>query len=573
MADYDTNSADEDFFDEKEGGEEPSDIPIGKREIIFASPQKTIRELYTAYKEGELIVRPEFQRRFVWNIKDASRLIESILLDVPIPMIYSAEEKDSKEIIVDGQQRLISIFSFIDGIFPLENKTFWLRGLETLNELNGLKFNELSEENKKKIWKYFIPFTIIKKQSHEEIKFNVFERLNKGSVKLNDQELRNCTYRGEYNNLLRNLSEYKDFQFILNNPRLHSRMLDNELILRFFAFYHTPYWEYKSPMKQFLNREIIKHRNLDIKEAEKLRDVFKKSVESVKSIFGNRAFRRYVPGKEKDTNGGYELSKLNKGLCDVLMFGFTQYAKNQVIPFADAIREELLYLSTYDLEFVDAISGTGTDNTEKMHIKFKKWADSLKELLQDTKTSQRTFSVNLKRQIFDDNPICAICNQSIMTLDDSEIDHIEFYWRGGKTTPSNARLVHRFCNRSRKWKQDPSKLKDSEIQILEKERFSDKKEISCTLQEEYTIPILETLHEMGGRGKIKFILERIGEKMQSKFSSDDIKKLRGGSLRWENAACWQRLKMIKESLLKGDSPRGIWEITEIGKKYLANQKI
>ncbi len=100
-----------DLFDEKEGEDEPLDIPEGKRRIYTDTPKIRIGELFTEWKKGKLEVRPYFQRGFVWDIKKASRLIESVLLDVPIPMIYTAEEKDGREIVVDGQQRLISVFS------------------------------------------------------------------------------------------------------------------------------------------------------------------------------------------------------------------------------------------------------------------------------------------------------------------------------------------------------------------------------------------------------------------------------------------------------------------------------
>ncbi len=243
----------------------------------------------------------------------------------------------------------------MDGSFPAENKTFWLRGIEVLEELEGKKFTELSKIDQNKILRYSIPFTVIQKDSAEEIRFDIFQRLNTGSVQLNDQELRNCSYRGKYNELLRDLAENKDFQFILNNSRLKIRMLDCELILRFFSFYHTPYWEYKSPIKSFLNKEIIKYRNIEEKESSILKEAFKNSVELTKTIFGNRAFRRFEPGNKKDVNGSYELSKLNRGLFDIIMYGFSRYNKNQVMPYVDAVREELLWLETYDLDFIDSI--------------------------------------------------------------------------------------------------------------------------------------------------------------------------------------------------------------------------
>jgi hypothetical protein len=226
-------------------------------------------------------------------------------------------------------------------------------------------------------------------------------------------------------------------------------MLDAELVLRFFAFHHQTYLKYKAPMKQFLNNEIGQHTQLTQKEIEKLRTVFKKSVELIKIIFGIKGFRRMASGNDRDPNGGYKETKFNAGLFDVLMNGFTDYEKPQVIPYGDAIREELLWLSANDKEFIDVISGTGTDSTEKIQKKFEIWRRALKNILGYPRNEPRCFSLELKKQLFQNNPVCIICNQTIMGIDDAEVDHIDFYWRGGATIPRNARLTHRFCNRHR----------------------------------------------------------------------------------------------------------------------------
>jgi len=290
---------------------------------------------------------------------------------------------------------------------------------------------------------------VITKDSDSDVKFEIFERLNTGSVKLNDQELRNCIFRGSYNDLIKELSENNDFQFILNSQRLHERMLDCDLILRFFALYHNTHLKYKSPMKQFLNKDMEKYRDLSNKEANELRKVFLKSVELTKTVFGDMAFRRFVVGSQKDPNGGWEMNKINKGLFDIIMFGFTQYEKNQIVPFADSIREELLYLMTSSPAFIDALGGSGTDRTEKVQLKFDTWLAALRVILGYNKPEPRGFSYNLKQQLYKSGSTCTICNQKIQTIDDAEVDHIDFYWRGGKTIPANARLTHRFCNRSR----------------------------------------------------------------------------------------------------------------------------
>jgi hypothetical protein len=190
-------------------------------------------------------------------------------------------------------------------------------------------------------------------------------------------------------------------------------------------------------------------RNIKEKDADELRKIFKKSVGLTKTVFGDKAFKRFISGSEHDYNGKWETTKVNRGLFDIIMYGFTRYEKNHVSPFSEIIREEMIRLLSYDDRFINAISGAGTDNREKVQIKFKTWLDTLEKIIGNNKQESRSFSYNYKKQMFDSNPKCAICNQIIQTIDDSELDHIEPYSLGGKTTEKNARLTHRYCNRQR----------------------------------------------------------------------------------------------------------------------------
>ena len=398
--------------------------------------------MFRKFQRGDLILDPEFQRRYVWDNKKASLLIESILLEVPIPVIYLAEEEDGKFTVIDGQQRLRSFFRFL-------NNEFKLRGLSVLSELNGKYFKDLDKEKQRKIEDATLRVIEIRKESHSDVKFEIFERLNVGAVKLNDQELRNCIYRGKYNDLIKELAEDRDFLFLLGLKEPHKRMYDRELVLHFLAFYNQTYLKYKPPMKQFLNREMENNRNISEEKIKELRRAFKETVSMVKSVFGDKAFRRFIPGDEKDPNGRWEIRKINIGLFEIIMFGFSRYAKNQIIPLSDVIREELLHMMTSDKEFVESISGSGTTSIAKVTTRFKKWLDALERIVGTPKTEPRTFSWELKKQLYEQNPTCAICGNRIMLIDDATIDHVEHYWRGGKTIPSNARLVHRYCNLKR----------------------------------------------------------------------------------------------------------------------------
>jgi uncharacterized protein with ParB-like and HNH nuclease domain len=145
--------------------------------------------------------------------------MESALLDIPLPVIYLSEEKDGKEYVIDGQQRLTSFFSFIDGMIP-SGKEFKLTGLKVFKECNGKYFKDLEEAHQDRLRYYKLRTVTFAKDSDPNLKFEIFERLNTGSVSLNDQELRNCIYRGPYNRLLKELAEDPDFRYLmgLNGP-------------------------------------------------------------------------------------------------------------------------------------------------------------------------------------------------------------------------------------------------------------------------------------------------------------------------------------------------------------------
>ncbi len=330
--------------------EESLNFPSAKRKIYTDLADPEIEALLGKFKRGKLIVQPDFQRYYVWDVAKASKLIESALLGIPIPIIYLSEEPDNKEYVIDGQQRLTSFFSFIDGRLPSNiNADFRLKGLKVTSELNGKKYSELTESLQDQI-RYFSVRTItFKKESDPSLKFGIFERLNTGAVSLNDQELRNCIYRGEFNKLLKDLSGDSDFKFILGLTGPDMRMKDIELVLRFAAFHHATYLKYKPPMKNFLNMEAERYRNISISEAQELKVGFKNTCQIIRSMFGANAFKRFYKGASgKNVAGYWEPKKFNASLYDILMYTFAQTDKNIVYQNLDSIREALIHLMTED---------------------------------------------------------------------------------------------------------------------------------------------------------------------------------------------------------------------------------
>jgi hypothetical protein len=427
--------------------EEETEAISEGRKIFTAQGDLEIESLYGKYKRGKLMLQPDFQRYFVWDNTKSSRLIESAILNIPLPIIYLSEGKDGKEYVIDGQQRLTAFFSFIDGQFP-DGKSFKLSGLEVYNDLNRKTFKEIDDELQDKVRYCNIHTITFKKESDADLRFKIFERLNTGAVSLNDQELRNCVYRGTYNNLLKDLSRDEDFMYLLNLKEPEKRMRDVEFVLRFAAFYHSTYLNYKPPMKKFLNDDMEKHLHIDEKNESELRMSFKNAVTIIRSLLDKHAFKRFYKGNEKNPNGYWEPKKFNASLYDILMYSFAKEDKNKVYQNLDSVREALIHLMIDDQEFIDSIE-LGTSELQAVTKRFDKWRLTLQDIIGIAQKDPRCFSLKLKEELYKEDSTCAICHQKIQSIDDAAIDHIEQYWKGGKTIPENARLTHRYCNWAR----------------------------------------------------------------------------------------------------------------------------
>jgi hypothetical protein len=425
---------------------EDNDTIPKERKTYTDKSDPEVESLYGKYKRGRLILQPEFQRRFVWDTGKSSRLMESALLDIPLPVIYLSEEKDGRETVIDGQQRLTAFFSFIDGKFP-DGKDFKLTSLKVYTDLKKKAFKDLSEELQDKIKYCTIRTITFKKESDLDLKFEIFERLNTGAVSLNFQELRNCMYRGPYNSLLKELAQDQDSMYLLGLKSPEDRMKDVEFVLRFAAFYHSTYLNYKPPIKRFLNEDMEKYKSITEKEIMELRTAFKNAVSIIRTLLDTHAFKRFYKGSEKNKNGFWEPKKFNASLYDILMYSFARQDKNKVYQNLDSIREALIDLMTNDQEFIDSIE-LSTSSIQAVQKRFDKWRLTLQEIIGIAQKEPRCFTMKLKEELYTNDSTCAICNQKINNIDDTNIDHIEQYWKGGKTIPENARLTHRYCNLS-----------------------------------------------------------------------------------------------------------------------------
>ena len=440
---------DEIMFEDPQQDEKDDVLPLAKnKRVIVSQPSdERVAILHDDVMRGKLLLQPTYQRQYVWDRQKATSLIESALMGIPLPVVYFAEEENGKKAVIDGQQRLTSFFSFIEGKFP-NGKIFKLGKMQVFPEYNGRLYKELPEEMQDRIRDCNIRTITFKKESDPDLKFNVFERLNTGAVSLNDQELRNCIYRGKYNDLLRELAEDPEFKEIVGIAGSEKRMKDVELVLRYCAFLNLGYTNYQSPIKKFLNKEMRERAHISDEKIAEIRKCFKNSVSLVKSMLGPRAFRRYVSGQEGRRDGEWEANKFNVSLFDILMVCFAREDKNRVMHNLDALREAYIDMQTADTRFMEFIR-LATSTADGVVYRFDAWRKRILEVLQNSQKQPRCFSAALKRELYDHDPTCSICGQRIATIDDAAVDHIEQYWTGGETIPENARLTHRYCNWAR----------------------------------------------------------------------------------------------------------------------------
>ena len=191
------------FEDEiKEENNAYEEIPKEERILRTQAYDKSVSDLVSMMHDKNIILDPDYQRNYIWDNKKASLLIESILLNVPIPVIYVSEDDDSRWVVVDGLQRLTSLLRFFDNEFKLTS-------LEILRGLNKYQYSTLNDKAKRMFNNGMIRIIVILQESHPEIKYDIFERLNCGAILLNSQELRNCMYRGAFNSSLKTIRKDK----------------------------------------------------------------------------------------------------------------------------------------------------------------------------------------------------------------------------------------------------------------------------------------------------------------------------------------------------------------------------
>lgn len=336
----------EQFVSEPEDERPALNIAAADRKLITHPYDFIVTSLKTQIDDETLVLADKFQRRRVWDDVKASRLLESLMLNVPIPVCYFAELDNGAYSVIDGQQRLTAIYRFL-------NNEFALKGLRVRPELNKQRFHQLEKLDQRLITSRALRCIVILKESHPDIRFDVFERLNTGAVKLNAQELRNSTYRGPMNDLLRELSDYQMFMQARNVGAIDKRMQDCELILRFFAFHFRPE-QYRGDFAPFLDSYLMDGNRLGADRLTEHRSLFIRTIDDVNVVFGNSAFRRW-----SGPNAGWE-TQVNRAIYDAIMLTFARARSGELRQHKAEIVRALQDVSS-ESAFVDAVTSSTKD--------------------------------------------------------------------------------------------------------------------------------------------------------------------------------------------------------------------
>ncbi len=412
--------------------EQKENVDNSKRVFVERKdfPLSTIKEMFD---DGEIIPQPDYQRDFVYDEGKSSKLVESALMGIPIPTIYLCEETDGTYSVIDGQQRMTSFVKFLKNEFKLKK-------LEEFSELNGLYFKDL-DKNFQRAIKNTSLNTIILTKGSQELKYEIFARLNQGATALKKQELRNCIFRGSFNDLLeeivkmnKNLPEL----FINENQRKNYQ----SYVLRFFALRN--FMEYSSSIDKTMNVYMAKHQHDDEKLIQEHKKVFCGTVDIVKQVLGENAFCAY------DRQNDVFIRKFSGSVYDSIAIAFSMFDSHDLIIFADKIRDKIIDIKKNNQEYLD-FTYAATGSKDRVVGRIMLIYNAIREIVgkYGNTAQSRCFSKMDKEKLWKDGYKCSYCKQTILSIDDAEVDHMMAFSIGGTTTLDNAQLLHRHCNREK----------------------------------------------------------------------------------------------------------------------------
>jgi hypothetical protein len=340
---------------------------LSEREVQTTPADPDVETILRRIEDKNLILRPDFQRTGVWDNTKKSRLVESLLLNLPIPPCFLAEDENGSRVVVDGQQRLSSVDDFYHGRYALT-------GLQVLKDLNGKKWAELPPKLDRKILQRVIRTLVISHHSNPGIRFEIFERLNSGGEPLTEQEIRNATLRGEFNKLLNAIANSSEFLDSVRAKRPDPRLRHHELVLRFFAV-RSSVADYRPPLKMILSEYMRQNRDPNSETIQRLKDLFFNALQNARVVYGDEVFRRY---RAKDGQLGFETA-VSKAVFELEMVSLSYLEAAIVKERAAEIKSAFMSLSVGNEAFSESLS-RATDHRKRFYNRLDLWSLELNKL-------------------------------------------------------------------------------------------------------------------------------------------------------------------------------------------------
>ena len=345
--------------------------PFDPSKIKVRTVQVVVGQLISRITHDEIDLAPDFQRMSgIWNSERKSRLIESILLRIPIPVFYVAADEQEKWAVVDGVQRISTIYGYVTGKFPLTR-------LEYREEFNGRLHDSLPRAMQRRISETQIVVNVIEPGTPPEVMFNIFRRINTGGMPLRGQEIRHALNPGPIRACLKDLAESKEFVAATDGSIKKDRMADRECVLRFLAFHMEPWEQFAGgSLASYLAAAMKTINAMAPERLDSLADDFKKAMRAAERIFGNDAFRkRSHPDDARNPVSmplfeawGVQLARCSPEQID------------RLVARREEVRNRLMTLVNENSEFYNAISYS-TGVPQRIRRRFAAIRDLVQELL------------------------------------------------------------------------------------------------------------------------------------------------------------------------------------------------
>lgn len=336
------------------------DYPIDT--VLIRNESRTVHDVLRRVEKGNFVMDPDFQRDFIWSDTKQSKLIESVLMRIPLPVFYLAEDNDGRMIVVDGLQRLSTFQRFVNDKLKLK--------LPDQSELDGKIFTDLSPKLQNRIEDCNLILYIIDAKVPERARLDIFERVNSG-VPLTRQQMRNCLYMGAATQFLKEEAEADLFKKVTGRSLSVDTMRDREFVNRFCAFHILPLTEYKGDMDDFLALSLKKMNAMSTAELRKLSNEFRRGLVNNYTVFKRHAFRKHAVGQDAR-------STINASLWDVMSTGLSAYSESLVAARSDQLVKAFSNLMD-NTEFVRAIT-YGPNGPQRVRERFWIAAEVFREV-------------------------------------------------------------------------------------------------------------------------------------------------------------------------------------------------